>query len=660
LKRRATFNVTRATRPAQRGTQALALATAAALALGAVAASRPAWWPAFVALSGAASLGLVLVWRRSGEPARALPMTWVLAGAVALRLAYLPLPPVLSDDAFRYVWDGMLLADGLNPYLRVPSDPALAPYHDLSIYARLNSPDYFSVYPPVSQAVFLAGAWVAEATGGGWQASYYAIKALFAGVEMAGVVALARMVSARAAMLYAWHPLVLVEAAGQGHTDAALAGALVAACWALRRNRGAAAALAWAAAVLTKIVPVVLYPFLQSKMSWKQGALGTGACVLAALPFFRPEVPGNVLASLDLYVRLFEFNAGPYLAAKEALRLATGADWSKALGPAFRWAFLAALPILFALAQRERWTFRRSALAVLGTYLALGTTVHPWYLLAVLPLATGGWRREGGSASEPVWAWWWLATASLGTYLVYLGAPWSGAAYAAAVALGWGGWAVLLAWPFGARLRRAAAGLLRDALDALHRRRAAKKAARLRPHLADLAPDDDAPRPLRVLDLGAGEGFVGARLAADLGAEVTLADVIDLNRTALPHVRYDGRTLPFADDAFDAVVLYFVLHHAECPERVLAEALRVSAGRVLVMESVVTGPVQRRVLGVLDRLANRLRSGGAMAAQEEHLAFRSAAAWRAVAERLGARVVAERRYGRWPHPQALLVVRQDA
>ncbi|MEL7239180.1 MAG: class I SAM-dependent methyltransferase, partial [Planctomycetota bacterium] len=156
-----------------------------------------------------------------------------------------------------------------------------------------------------------------------------------------------------------------------------------------------------------------------------------------------------------------------------------------------------------------------------------------------------------------------------------------------------------------------------------------------------------------LLDLGCGEGFVGDALRAR-GYDVTLADAADFHRSPLPFVLYDGRALPFADRTFDAAYLYFVLHHTEDARAVLDEALRV-ARRVIVVESVYRTPLEHRWLDRLDRLANRLRSG-LMKSQEEHLHFRTASAWVAVCDDLGAHVITRREHGRPPHRQATFVV----
>jgi len=232
----------------------------------------------------------------------------------------------------------------------------------------------------------------------------------------------------------------------------------------------------------------------------------------------------------------------------------------------------------------------------------------------------------------------------------------------------------------------------REALGQIQRRRSRAKAARVLPwlrkppSLVSKSTGARLPTPLalhghedtdhgensatvhhpaaRVLDLGAGEGFVGEAIAAmargsDIGTSactIRLCDIQDVNRTGLPYDTYDGQTLPYADGAFDAAVLYFVLHHCQYPERVLAEAIRVASERVVIVESIVTGPIQHRLLRAADIAVNRIRAGGSLSAQEQHLSFRTANAWKKIAEEQGADVVDITLWPGWIHPQARLVI----
>jgi SAM-dependent methyltransferase len=138
-------------------------------------------------------------------------------------------------------------------------------------------------------------------------------------------------------------------------------------------------------------------------------------------------------------------------------------------------------------------------------------------------------------------------------------------------------------------------------VDALLRRYAAGEAA-------DVLPFVVGPR---VLDLGAGEGWVTAALA-DHGFTTCGADVGPFARVAVPYVVYDGTRLPFGDGSFETTLLLLTLHHCEKPEAVLDEALRVTRVRLIVTESVVRGRRDRFWLDLLDGRFNRLRHDGRM------------------------------------------------
>lgn len=426
------------TRRASFSSWALPACTLAVLASGPVWAANQSTWPGLVGISFLGAAGLLLLWRRNR-----LSMQAVLLGALVLRLAYLPLGPGLTDDLFRYIWDGWLQWEGINPYKFAPSAPELNGFQETSLYENLNSKEYFSVYPPLSQLFFALGGYFYE---GGWETSYYVLKALFLGVEIGGVVLLARLAPPRNVLLYAWNPLVLVETAGQGHTEALLVPLLLAALWAVRRRHGGIASLAIAGAGLVKIYPFALGPFLLRRFDWRDLWPGALLVVVLSLPYAAPYTLPHIKASVDLFAELFEFNAGPYYAVKHMLWAWTGADWSKTIGPLFRGLFLASLPLLYALDAWRNWSFRRACLWGLGALFVFSTTVHPWYLLPVLALGVMGPR--------PSWHWLWLGTCSIGTYLFYADGP-----YWIWIWAGWGGaGGLVLARYYWAELRRALPG----------------------------------------------------------------------------------------------------------------------------------------------------------------------------------------------------------
>jgi len=558
----------------------------------------------------------------------------VLFFAILIRLLLLPLAPSLSDDGYRYVWDGMLQWEGLNPFLYLPTDAALVALTGHPVFAQLNSADYFTVYPPLSQMAFFFGGWLQPES---WFWSFMVIKFVIVVAEVGALFLLARMVSARALVLYAWNPLVVVEVAGQAHTEGLLVALLMMTVWAYRAGRPRLSLFTLSAAIWVKLFPVFLIPFLLRRVGWRLVWVPVLTSLLIVTPYWSPEVISNGVDSLKLYIELFDFYSGPYLSLKWlSYRLGGTPGLEGVLGVMIAVSYLAYLGWLYVADGRrggyrgKSWSLAQVFCLALAGYLVASRTIHPWHFLALLvliPFLPRIW-----------WGWMWLTAISTGTYLLY-----SHDLYWPFVWIGWAGFMVIGAFQVG---RVHSQTLLRKVLI----RRSKQKADLIRPFLDDRTSELD--RPLTVLDLGAGEGYVGRELQKNGHHSVTLCDVRDSNDTDLPFVVYDGLELPFGDDWFDATILVFTLHHCEDHLAVIREAKRVTSGRIVILESVFTSEIDRRLLSRLDRFANRLRSGGQM---NEYLHFRKLDDWVSLFEREGFDVQSVRRWG-WLHKQALIVL----
>ncbi len=567
----------------------------------------------------------------------------LLGGAVLLRLTLLPTLPDLSDDLYRYVWDGRVTLSGANPYLFVPESPELAHLQDGFLLERMNSPGYHSVYPPLSQLVFLMGGALHERVG--WAAAAFGIKIGFLCLELIGILFLAGALRAlriplRNLAWYAWNPLPLLVVAGGGHTEGGLVAGMGILAWGVASGHRRTAWIGLVLAAASKGVPLLLAPLLlrhhlgmvpgrrsRALAGVTRDALPGIALGLALLlPFLRPGVGEAVSGSADLYVRHFEFNAGLYFLLKRVGILLTGHDWGSVIGPSLRWAFLgmaAVLVLRWRAATPQQWI--RGALALFGLYLVTATTVHPWYLLwglVLVPLT---------SFTRPAWLW--ASWATFLTYLTYLGVP-----HGPLAGVVWSGVGILLLRESGG-LRRGEAAL-RDRLLRLAGRRKARQVDRWVPEGA-------------VLDLGAGEGYVGAGLAGP-ERRVILGELGPWWRVELPGFVHDGRTLPLADRSVDTVLLSLVLHHAEDPDQVLREAARVARHRVVVTESTYRWEWERRLLAHADRLANRTRGMDREGAAP--LRFRTVEGWERAFARAGLELRLSRRLNRIGHRHHLFVL----
>jgi SAM-dependent methyltransferase len=114
------------------------------------------------------------------------------------------------------------------------------------------------------------------------------------------------------------------------------------------------------------------------------------------------------------------------------------------------------------------------------------------------------------------------------------------------------------------------------------------------------------PRNLRVLDVGCGDGLFAltlSKLRSDLRIEG--AEAFPRAACRIPVVAFNGLNLPFSSDAFDACLLIDVLHHAENPAALLAEAARVGSGRVILKDHLREGFAAGPCLRFMDVVGNR-------------------------------------------------------
>jgi hypothetical protein len=292
--------------------------------------------------------------------------------AAMWHIEFLRVPAGADDDVHRYVWDGRLQRLGYNPYLIVPSDPAVKGLHTPAT-RNLNNPDLPSPYPAGAQLFFRAVTALQEST--------FALKVAFVVCEFAIVFVLLDLLrytgqGAHLVLAFAWNPLLAVEVAGSGHIDIVGALLLLVSAAALVRRRRATAAVALGLAIAVKFLPVVLVPLYWKRVRIRDAALAAVVVALLYLPFLNHG--GIPTGSLGTYVQTFRFN-GPVFAALDQIAppqllvglavlvgLATAA-WLRRAAP--EWS-----PDVFA------WPMAASLLCA--------PAIFPWYLLWLLPFLT--------------------------------------------------------------------------------------------------------------------------------------------------------------------------------------------------------------------------------------------------------------------------------
>ena len=308
----------------------------------------------------------------------------VLVFALLLRMAALATPPYLSDDIYRYVWDGRVQAAGINPYRFVPESRELLALRDGEIYPRINRRGYApTIYPPLAEALFLAGTRISESVT--W------VKLVMIAFEALTVWILVRLLRSlqlppERVLIYAWNPLAIWEFAGSGHIDAAAIAFMVLAVWARRCNRPGLTGLSLACATLTKLYPAMIFPALYRRWDWKMPAAFGAAVVLAYLPFV--SVGRRVLGFLPAYVEEEGLISGERFYPWKLIHNV----WAI---PQFDGVAYLAILLLVLLAVAGWLTFRKERhpgdFLTHSLVLAALTTVlfsphYPWYFAWLLPL----------------------------------------------------------------------------------------------------------------------------------------------------------------------------------------------------------------------------------------------------------------------------------
>lgn len=327
----------------------------------------------------------------------------VVLGAVALRLAAITAVVPLSDDLYRYAWDGRVQASGTDPYRYPPTAPELAGLRDEWLFPDdaecerrgkepgctiINRPSVRTIYPPVAQAWFVTG----HALGAsqledlGWQ-----LLALLA--DVATMLLLWRLLlrlerDPRWVAVYAWSPVAVLEAVQNGHVDG-LATPFVLAAVGLAGRRPGWSGAALGAATMVKLYPALLLPVLLGRRPVRVVTAFAAVCVVSYVPHLL-AVGWDVLGYLPGYLQEEDYDSGDRFLLLRPLGL-TGSSGTAV-------AALIGLGVALVVLRRVRRRpedVSREALLLLGSALLVATPVQPWYGLPIAALAA--------LAVRPVW-----------------------------------------------------------------------------------------------------------------------------------------------------------------------------------------------------------------------------------------------------------------
>ncbi len=378
---------------------------------------RSGYTTTFLAYYFIAGVAYVVSVFRQGRDQIPLKLIWGFA--ILFRLVLLFTTPTLSDDVYRYAWDGHLLNQGVNPFALPVNDSALNAY-EIPLREMVNHNWMASPYLPVAQLLFAFVTRIAPQSILAFQIASTVFD-LLTGWLVVGLLKRFRLDPSRV-LLYLWNPLVIVEFAHGAHVDSLMIFLMMASLWvlgrwgwdsfhrsAVERDRFAlyASVILLAAATLTKPLPLLLAPMFIWHWRWR-GALLYAGSILAVLTLFAAGAGWGLFGELDgtgvfgatrIYFQYWNYNSGIYhwlevlLSGYQTL----GAVPVEAVGETpLLLAKLITTGLLGAAVLGTSWLawhshgdqlrILRLAAIPLGAYILLTPTLHPWYLTLIIPL----------------------------------------------------------------------------------------------------------------------------------------------------------------------------------------------------------------------------------------------------------------------------------
>ena len=371
-----------------------------------------AFWGAF----GVYGLAVWFV-LRSRQAATRGQIFLIFAFAIAFRAILVFSQPRLSDDMYRYVWDGRVQASQINPYLYAPDAPELVGLRDRQIWPLINRRSAVTVYPAGAELAY-AAIWRIVPDNVSWFQIVMAGGDLLAGVLL--VILLREFgLSELAVLIYLWSPLVIFETAHSAHVDGIVL-PLIAGAWLARaRGKDWLTGLLLGLATGVKLYPLVLLPVLW-RLRDSQGRLRPAFSTIAAflagfgllyLPYL--SAGARVIGYLPKYIQE-QFNPGLAYFLSEWVRQAGGQP-DQALLFLLAGVLLVIYLVMFLVPPQLKEDVIRRCIWPIGAFTLLTRNLFPWYLLWLVPLAAIGLALESRrSWNSPIklltgsWTGWWL------------------------------------------------------------------------------------------------------------------------------------------------------------------------------------------------------------------------------------------------------------
>ena len=365
----------------------------------------------FILIAGISSVGLIIprhesltlglayfsaffgyFWLCKFPPAQSATFT---VGLLTRLLLFIGLP-MLSDDLFRFIWDGQLINNDMSPFAELPSTIAAKeamPFGlSYELYEKLNSKDYFAIYPPLNQFIFWLSAWIGNDN---WLVSANVIRFFLLAGDLTTYFFIRKILKssgheADRANWYWLNPLVILEGVGNLHFELLVVTFMVIGIYYFKQSRYWKSGIGFGLSIATKLLPLIYLPALLIRKDFKSGLIVTMIAGILGVVSFLPMIDAALIesmsSSLGLYFQKFEFNASIYFLIREIGFWVNGYNIIGTLGPSLSIATMVGILVIAWIGKKKHWSIEEIMLWSLTSYLALATTVHPWYIIPLIML----------------------------------------------------------------------------------------------------------------------------------------------------------------------------------------------------------------------------------------------------------------------------------
>tara|TARA_R110001592_G_scaffold471_3_gene2605 strand:- start:17729 stop:18844 length:1116 start_codon:yes stop_codon:yes gene_type:complete len=308
--------------------------------------------------------------------------------------------PNLSQDFYRFIWDGRMILEGFNPYLYTPESFVLNgvfPIHQAQeLYNGMGvlNGSHFTNYPPINQLCFvIAGVFAGKSILGSAIVLRLIIIAADFGTLYFGKKLLEKLDTPNHVIFwYILNPFIIIELTGNLHFEGVMIFFLIWSLYLSHIGKWKYAAIVLACSISVKLIPLIFLPLFFQKLNRKNSIVfytlvGLMTIVLFA-PFYSAQFITNYMQTVALWFQDFEFNASLYYIAREIGYLLTGYNEIGIIGKSIP-IIVILFVLLIAFFRKNKTTIEliTSMLFVLSFYYFTSTTVHPWYIATLLILS---------------------------------------------------------------------------------------------------------------------------------------------------------------------------------------------------------------------------------------------------------------------------------